>query len=216
MKNRPLLQSLRAVALLSLAALPVAAQTGAPGPTGQPSGASGAALPTRNAPAARQGAFLQEMPAGASRVSKMIGVPVVGLDIKRLGEVGDVLIGRDGIAQGVVVRSGGVLGVGGKSVAVPFASLLWDYEVSPTDGASSSNKGGPPADGGGTQMQSATAPRPDTPPETTGTVGDPAQPHEGLRTQGATVAVTGDGAPRQAVLRLTQQELDKAPEFKTE
>ena len=216
MNNRLLLQSLCAVALLSFAAMPATAQTGAPGPTGQPSGASGAALPTRNAPAARQGDFLQEMPAGASRVSKMIGVPVVGLDIKRLGEVGEVLIGRDGTAQGVVVRSGGILGIGGKSVAVPFASLMWNYDVSPTDGPSSSNTGGPPADGGGTQMQSATAPRPDTPPETTGTVGDPAQPDEGLRPQGATVAVTGNGAPRQAVLRMTQQDLDNAPEFKTE
>jgi hypothetical protein len=216
MTNRHLLPSLCFAALVALPAVPVLAQTGAPGPTGQPSGASGAALPTRNAPAAMQGEFLQELPAGATRVSKMIGVPVIGSDIHRLGEVNDVLLGRDGSAQAVVIKSGGVLGIGAKSVAVPFAAMLWNYDVSPMDGPSSSNTGGPPADGGGTQMQSATAPRPDTPPETTGTVGDPAQPQEGLRPQGATVAVTGNGAPREAVLRMTQQELKDAPEFKTE
>jgi hypothetical protein len=203
------------ICLAALLTVPASAQTGAPGPTGQPSGTSGAALPTRNAPPAQEGGFLKELPTGASRVSKMIGVPVVGSDIQRLGEVHDVLIGRDGVAQAVVIRSGGVLGIGGKSVAVPFASLLWNYDVTPTDGPSSSNTGGVSA-AGGMQNQSATAPRPDTPPDTTGTVGDPAQPDQGLRPQGATAAVTGQGAPRQAVLRATVQQLKDAPEFKTE
>jgi hypothetical protein len=193
--------------------VPAAAQTGAPGPTGQPSGTSGTAVPTRNAPTPEQGGFLKELPAGASRVSKMIGVPVIGSDIHRLGEVHDVVIGRDGKAEAVVIRSGGMLGIGSKSVAVPFAAMLWNYDVSPTDGPSSSNTGGAPA-GGGVQVQSATAPRPDAPPDTTGTVGDPAQPNEGLRPQGATVAVTGNGAPREAVLRVSAQQLKDAPEFK--
>jgi hypothetical protein len=195
--------------------VPAGAQTGAPGPTGQPAGTSGAALPTRNAPAAQEGGFLKELPAGASRVSKMIGIPVIGSDIHRLGEVHDVLIGRDGTAQAVVIRSGGMLGIGAKSVAVPFAALLWNYDVKPTDGPSSSNTGGATADGG-IQVQSATAPRPDAPPDTTGTVGDPAQPNEGLRPQGATAAVTGNGAPSEAVLRVSVQQLEDAPAFKTE
>jgi hypothetical protein len=198
----------------ALAQSSTAGPNGVPGPTGQPSGASGSALPTRNAPAARQGDFLTELPAGGSRVSKMIGVPVIGSDIHRLGKVADVLIDRGGAAQAVVIDAGGVLGIGARSVAVPFAAMLWNYDVRPTDGPSSSNTGGAPADGA-TQVQSATAPRPDTPPDTTGTVGDPAQPNEGLTPQGATVAVTGNGAPREAVLRITQQELNAAPEFKT-
>jgi len=204
-----------AIYLAASLAVPASAQTGAPGPTGQPSGTSGAALPTRNTPTAQEGGFLKELPAGASRVSKMLGVPVIGSDIHRLGEVHDVLIGRDGVAQAVVIRSGGMLGIGAKSVAVPFAALLWNYDVAPTDGPSSSNTGGALVDGG-IQVQSATAPRPDAAPDTTGTVGDPAQPNEGLRPQGATAAVTGNGAPRDAVLRASVQQLKDAPEFKTD
>lgn len=211
-RDRRLLPAMFFAAILTV---PAVAQTGVPGPTGQPSGASGAALPTRNAPTRQEGGFLQELPAGASRVSKMIGIPVIGSDIHRLGEVHDVLIGRDGTAQAVVIRSGGVLGIGARTIAVPFAALLWNYDVKPTDGPSSSNTGGVPADGG-TRVQSATAPRPDVPPDTTGTVGDPAQPNEGLRPQGATAAVTGDGAPREAVLRVSMQQLKDAPVFETE
>jgi len=37
-----------------------------------------------------------------------------------------------------------------------------------------------------------------------------------LRPQGATAAVTGNGAPRDAVLRASVQQLKDAPEFKTD
>jgi sporulation protein YlmC with PRC-barrel domain len=154
------------------------------------------------------------MPAGATRVSKMIGVDVVGSDIRNLGEVKDVVVDRNGAIRAVVIGIGGVLGVGAKSVAVPFETLLWNYEVSPTSPPSASNTGGAPAPGGGFQVRSATAPRPDNPPpETTGTVGNPALPDEGLRVPGSTIAVTNGAAPQRAILRMTEEDLRNAPAF---
>jgi sporulation protein YlmC with PRC-barrel domain len=160
-----------------------------------------------------QGEFLTQMPVGATRVSKLIGVEVIGSDIHRLGDVSDVVLDRNGAIKAVVIGMGGVLGVGAKHVAVPFQALLLDYDVSPTSPPSSSNTGETAAPGGGIQAQRATAPRPDTPPETTGTVGNPSLPGEGLRVQGSTTAVTGSGAPQRAVLRMTLNELRNAPDF---
>lgn len=195
--------------LLSLGlAVPALAQTAGTTPTGS------AAVPNPNPPAATQGAFLAAMPAGATRVSAMRGVRVNGLDIRTLGEVEDVILDREGRAVAVVIQSGGVLGLGSRQVAVPFGELLWNYDATPTDGARSSNTGGQPDGQGGLKTQEAvrTDPGPAN-PEATGTVGDPARPNEGLRPQNSTAAVTGDGTPRQAVLRMTLEQMKSAPEF---
>jgi hypothetical protein len=72
------------------------------------------------------------------RASKLTGVPVIGLDHVSVGEIDDVLIGGDQ-AGVVVVRTGGILGLGGKLVALPFEQFLWntgDPSRAPTPGAS--------------------------------------------------------------------------------
>jgi sporulation protein YlmC with PRC-barrel domain len=179
--------------------------------------AAGFALPALAQPPAAQGPTLTAMPEGASRVSEMIGTAVTGSDIRRLGEVKDVVLDREGRAVAVVIASGGMLGMGEKNVAVPFEALLWNYDVSPTEGASSSNTGGVPARDGRTleaRRAETTSPGPEN-VEATGTVGDPAQPDEGLRPQGATTPVTGSGSPSSAVLRMTVDELRNAPEFQS-
>jgi sporulation protein YlmC with PRC-barrel domain len=156
---------------------------------------------------------MTQMPPGAMRLSSVIGVDVVGSDITRLGEVEDVLVGPDGRIQAVVIEVGGFLGLGEKSVAVPYADLLFNFNVDPTTGPSASTTGGQPLEDGAFQVRSAesTAPGPAV-PEATGTVGDPAQPQEGLQPKGATVRVTGDGDLRHVVLRMTKEELEKLPE----
>lgn len=161
-------------------------------------------------------AFLATMPEGASRVSEIIGTTVIGSDIRRLGEVKDVVLDREGRAAAVVIASGGVLGVGERNVAVPFDSLLWNYDTAPTDAPASSNTGGVPSGGDAMQAKRAdsTSPGPEN-VEATGTVGDPAKPNEGLRPQGATIPVTGNGAPTRALLRMTVDELRHAPEFQS-
>jgi sporulation protein YlmC with PRC-barrel domain len=156
---------------------------------------------------------LTEMPLGATRLSELIGVEVVGSDITRLGEVEDVLIARDGAVKAVVIEVGGTLGVGGRSVAVPYGSLLWNFDVGPTTGPSASNTGGIALEEGGFQARRAESTAPgNPPPQSTGTVGNPALPAEGLQPRGSTVPVTGSGEPLRAVLRMTRDELDRLPE----
>jgi len=72
------------------------------------------------------GGFLTELPPGGARLSKMLGVNVVGSDIAELGEVKEVLVDRGGAVAGVVIATGGVLGLGGREVAVPYGALLWN------------------------------------------------------------------------------------------
>jgi hypothetical protein len=160
--------------------------------------------------------FLTQTPAGATRLAGVIGTEVIGSDIRRLGTIDDVVLDRSGTVAAVVIGTGGFLGLGEKKVAVPYAALLWNYEASPTAGPSSSTTGGAALPGTQefqTRSAVSTEPGPAN-PQATGTVGDPAQPAEGLRPQGATVPVTGGGEPRRAVLQMTVDELRNAPEFR--
>ena len=160
------------------------------------------------------GGFLTELPPGATRLSRMIGVDVIGSDIARLGEVKEVLVDAGGTVSGVVVAAGGVLGIGARDVALPYGAFLWNYAAAPTELPRSSSTGGEPGgDAAQARRADATAPGPAAPAEVTGTVGDPARPSEGLRPEGATTPVTGDGAPVRAVLRLTREDLRAAPAF---
>ena len=53
----------------------------------------------------------------------MIGSTVYGPDNASIGEVNDVVVGSDGKIRAAVIGVGGFLGVGEKSVAVPFEQL---------------------------------------------------------------------------------------------
>jgi sporulation protein YlmC with PRC-barrel domain len=160
------------------------------------SGLAGPVLAQTN-PAPATGGFLTQMPADGLRLSKLRGVDVIGSDITRVGDIEDVLVSRDGQVAGVLVGVGGFLGIGEKSVAVPFASLLWNFEASPTAGPASSNTG-TPADNG-LRTQAATANDPMSPGvNTTGAIGTPAQTNAGATaapggTTPGTTAVTTPG-----------------------
>ncbi|HEX2554035.1 MAG TPA: PRC-barrel domain-containing protein [Microvirga sp.] len=121
-------------------------------------GLAGPALAQSNA-APADGRFLSTMPADGMRLSKLRGVDVVGSDITRIGDIEDVLLSRDGTAAGVLIGVGGFLGIGEKSVAVPFDSILWNAEASPTQGAASSNTGTPGDGAMRTQMATQNDPR---------------------------------------------------------
>jgi hypothetical protein len=62
-------------------------------------------------------AFLRQEGADQWRGSRLIGATVYGKDNNSIGEVDDLLIGRDGEVRAVVI------GVSDKKVALPFASL---------------------------------------------------------------------------------------------
>ena len=82
-----------------------------------------APMPT---PQAQPGPFLTQANRYV-RSSKLIGVPVMGADITRIGETEELLVDTTGKVAGVVIGVGGFLGIGEKRVAVPFDKVLWNY-----------------------------------------------------------------------------------------
>lgn len=160
-------------AMAALSTSPTWAQS-SPAPSPQPN-------PT--APAST-GAFVKSQSIDEWRAAKLVGVSVLGADNKKIGHIRDVLIDHDGAAQAVVISTGGFLGVGSKTVAVPFKAMKWrtegrTVEVLPTPGATGA---------AATSVELAKT--------------DPA----------ATEA--GQGYPDVAVLDLTNAQLAQAPEFK--
>jgi sporulation protein YlmC with PRC-barrel domain len=85
---------------------------------------------------------------GQWRASTLIGTRVVSANNETIGDINDVVLDRSGSAQTVVIGVGGFLGIGEKSVGVPFRSL----EIGGTRDASTtaSTSTGPSSPGGGT------------------------------------------------------------------
>jgi sporulation protein YlmC with PRC-barrel domain len=109
-------RTLTAAALVAALAAPAFAQT-----TDNKMPAPSAGMPAMSAPA--KDGFVQEQQSTDWRASKVIGATVYGPDNASIGEVNDVLIGNDGKIRAAVIGVGGFLGVGEKSVAIPFESL---------------------------------------------------------------------------------------------
>lgn len=60
------------------------------------------------------------------RASKIIGSAVYDRDNQKLGDVQDIILGKDGRVDAVVVGVGTVLGMGGKNVAVKLSDIKTD------------------------------------------------------------------------------------------
>jgi hypothetical protein len=201
---------------LALALFATAAQAQAPS-TGVPS--PGMGLPPPD-PAAN--AFVAEPGAGL-RASKLAGVDVIDLDFKKVGEVRDVLIGRDGRVEAVVLAVGGFLGIGEKDIAVRFEHFLWNTGASAlNEGPSASmrpDQAPPPPDAqaaaermpGAGVNQDVVVAVPGTSPVTEGS--------GAVLTTGSTptsTVIAGGGTPRRAQVRLTRQQIEGAPAFSLE
>lgn len=101
-----------------------------------PSGPASAEEGARQSTAAPR--FVEGPLPGAIRASKIIGLPVIGMDHVRVGKIEDVLVDGSGRVQAAVIGVGGFLGLGEKSVAVPFDQLAWNFRDAPlTSGPSS-------------------------------------------------------------------------------
>jgi sporulation protein YlmC with PRC-barrel domain len=59
------------------------------------------------------------------RASKLIGSSVVNEQNEKIGTIEDIIIGRDKVLF-AVLQVGGFLHIGGRLVAVPFESLVFD------------------------------------------------------------------------------------------
>ena len=77
---------------------------------------------------AQSGPFLSQEGSDLWRASKLVGVDVLGPDGRKVGDVSDVLMDRDGRASAVVIGVGGLLGLGEKEVALPYAQVRFTQE----------------------------------------------------------------------------------------
>jgi len=79
-------------------------------------------------------------PGGFWRASDLIGHGVLGSNGESVGTVSDVILSRDGRISGYVIATGGVVGVGGRKVAVPsYAVQIDPVETTASTGTVSGN-----------------------------------------------------------------------------
>ena len=67
--------------------------------------------------------------AGDRLASKIVGAKVYATSGEKIGDVDDLLVDASGKLTGVIVGVGGILGVGEKSVALPYASVSMGTEA---------------------------------------------------------------------------------------
>jgi sporulation protein YlmC with PRC-barrel domain len=175
---------------------------------------------------APSGQFLTEAP-HTFRLSKLKGVGVIGLDHTRLGDIQDLLIDAQGQVRTAIIDVGGVLGMGSRRVAVPFSQILWntgDVSRQPgPDGSTAPGQAGSGAatpQGGAERMPGANVGNEvlNVTAEQRSAEVNPASGQvapENAPGQRATVLlIPADGSVRNAAIRATKAELERAPEFK--
>jgi sporulation protein YlmC with PRC-barrel domain len=185
MRKLQLAAGLAATALMAGSAL---AQT-SPAPT-QPAGS---------------GQIITQMTPDLMRGSQLMGVDVYGADNQQIGEVDEVLVGKDGKIQAVVVGVGGFLGIGEKDIAIPYDQVQWMADTQAT--ASQTAPAGTNTAGGVTTPAAPGVTPPAGQPATTGSTGT-------AGTATTTGAGADDDGPDRAVVRMTKADLQNAPEFR--
>ena len=98
---------LGATAALLLAASPLFAQTTTPPPAASPSGQP----------------MWYSHQADEMRASKLIGTKVVNTANETIGDINEIVLGKDGKVAAVIVGVGGFLGMGEREVAMNFSSI---------------------------------------------------------------------------------------------
>lgn len=107
--------SLAAGLLACALAAPAFAQTAPATPPAANSAAQGASVK-----------FMERMEASQFRGSDLMGRTVYNEQNENIGDIGDVIAGREGQIQAVIIDVGGFLGIGTSEVAVPFSSLRFE------------------------------------------------------------------------------------------
>ncbi|MBB4041484.1 sporulation protein YlmC with PRC-barrel domain [Microvirga flocculans] len=138
---------------------------------------------------------MTKMDADQMMASDLIGTRVISANNESIGDINDVILGRDGRVMAAVVGVGGFLGIGEKDVAVPFSALefLTDQQVQAMNNGNKGNVAttGSTATGSSSSMTGNTA--------STGT---------------NTMSSDNDrNEPERVMLRMTKAELQAAPAF---
>ena len=186
----------------AFAAAPAFAQTSAtpssptdrPAATGSGSTTSGSpamqpGAPTMGQSSATAGQFMTKLDMNQIMASDLIGTKVVSANNESIGDINDVILGRDGRIMATVVGVGGFLGIGEKDVAVPFASLEF-LSAEQAQAADNSNRN--------VSTTGSTA---------TGTAATGTAPSTG------NTAANDHNKPERVMLRMTKAELQAAPAF---
>jgi sporulation protein YlmC with PRC-barrel domain len=149
---------------------------------------------------------------GEWRGSKLTGLAVYNNNDERVGEINELIIGREGKIESVVLGVGGFLGIGEHDVAVPFGKVKFVEEprraertVARTDersrneAAGARNDAAARMDANRTNAPAASIPPKDRAPETTATTTRTAS-NEGYR-----------GYPDHAVISMSKDQLKALP-----
>ncbi len=86
-------------------------------------GAAYAQQTTTGLAAPAQGQVLNALPSNATPVTNYYKQNVYDTSDAKIGEISDVLVGKDGKVEAFIVSVGGFLGMGEKDVAVPFNAV---------------------------------------------------------------------------------------------
>jgi sporulation protein YlmC with PRC-barrel domain len=191
-----------ALAGAALIALPAAAQT-----TATPD--------TKTKAEADKAPAMYEMKAGQWRATKLTGVAVYNNNNEKIGDVNELIVGRDGKVEAVVIGVGGFLGMGEHLAAVPFDKVKWvdtprEQTVSTrtttttTPGSGTSSPATPPtpstAADGTDRTVTTTTDRPATTAPATTTTAARNDPYRGY--------------PDHAMVDMTKDQLKALPEVK--
>jgi len=71
-------------------------------------------------PKSGQASFLSQQQASQMLASDLMRQSIIGANNERIGQVDDLVISKDGKIEAVLVGVGGFLGIGQKTVAIPF------------------------------------------------------------------------------------------------
>lgn len=92
-----------------------------PSPQAQTPGSTTTTTPMKQAPG--QQAFLNQQQSDQMLASNLIGKNILDKNNARIGEINDLLISQDGQVAAALVGVGGFLGIGEKTVAIPYDAL---------------------------------------------------------------------------------------------
>lgn len=137
------------------------------------------------------GRFVSDQARSELRASKFVGVDVYGSDDQKIGDVSEILMDALGNAKTVVIGVGGFLGIGEKTVAVPFTSLEWVMTRRAKSAVAQPPSGGTAGTTTGAVVTETTMP--------------PRSPEE---------EAAYNGYPDHAVVKLSRADLQTAPIFK--
>ena len=137
------------------------------------------------------------------RASKLAGIGIYGPDNKKVGDISDVLMTKDGKVDYVVVGVGGFLGIGQKDVAIPYGQVTFTDQPMTQTGAAT---GGGMAGGGIAPATSVGTP--------TNTSGNAPVPPPRIEAARAGAAADQIGAyPDHGMINMTADQLKNAPSF---